>query len=360
MKIAMITPMLRYSGAPKMFAWLANQLSETYEVTLIIIFESEVMQRLNPGITVIKLEQNSKVVGRIRKLISFFKVEITLGHVVNEGDYEAVLTFGDMYTIALLRRWTRRGISTVVCERGDPSSYSPVFFKMRQYCFGHADKVVFQTEGAQQGYFGTTGYHSVIIPNPVIQRQDLTLYDFHSRKREIVTVGRLEIRSKRQDVLIRSFAKMIYENNSLSDYTLVIYGDGTDKERLTELTMQLGIANSVKFAGVISDVENTIKDASLFVFTSEHEGIPNAIVEAMTVGLPIIATDCKPGGAKLLVRDGIDGFIVPINDEMAICEKMKLVLCDEGLRKRLGTNALQITTRFSEEKIRNQWREMFR
>ena len=107
--------------------------------------------------------------------------------------------------------------------------------------------------------------------------------------------------------------------------------------------------------GSTNKPEYAMIDSEVFVLTSDYEGIPNTIIEAMSVGMPVVSTDCDPGGARLLIENGVNGFIVPKNKPQAIAEKIIEIFSSQELRKKFSTEAAKITECFTEEKIAKQW-----
>ena len=107
--------------------------------------------------------------------------------------------------------------------------------------------------------------------------------------------------------------------------------------------------------GAKEEIQEYIKDASLFVLSSDYEGIPNALIEAMAIGLPCVSTDCSPGGARELIVNGKDGFIVPCGDAQKLADAIRKMINDKSLARECGTNARQICQRTAVWKISEEW-----
>ena len=138
------------------------------------------------------------------------------------------------------------------------------------------------------------------------------------------------------------------------DYTLELYGDGPDEERLRILAEDLSISDKVVFCGITNHSLHVLSKAKFFVLSSDFEGIPNALLEAMSIGLPCISTKCRPGGAELLIQDGENGLLINTNDVDALCEAMH-TMTDYFFAEALGKEAKKIKERFSEEVIASMW-----
>ena len=191
------------------------------------------------------------------------------------------------------------------------------------------------------------GYSNIaVIGNPI---KDLkAISETTQREKNVLMVGRL-IKSKHQDRLIEMFAKV-----SLPDWKLIIVGYDHLKQqnlhRLKELAIKLGVEQRVVFPGKQENVEVIYSRSSIFAFTSSSEGFPNAIGEAMSAGLPVVAFDCVAGPSEM-ITDGYNGFLVPLFDFGQFEDRLVRLMSDETLRKKLGFNAMESIKKFSSEKI---------
>jgi glycosyltransferase involved in cell wall biosynthesis len=199
-------------------------------------------------------------------------------------------------------------------------------------------------------YLEIIGDRGIVIPNAI--NEEFVRETFRGlRKKKIVSAGRLTSQ-KNFALLIEGFAKIA---NKHPDYKLVIYGDGPQKGKLQRLTKDLGISEKVEFPGYVNDFGDYIIDASLFVMSSNFEGMPNALMEAMALGLPCISTDCPSGGPKFLIKNGINGFLIPVGDVDKLANIIDLVLSDKKLSQKVGENAYSILEELSNEKIYQNW-----
>ena len=159
-----------------------------------------------------------------------------------------------------------------------------------------ASGVVFQTDDAMSHYPRPLQRRGTIIPNPVDIRFFSTHYD--GPRHDVVSVGRLKDR-KNHKMLVEAFACIADQ----VDDNLLLYGDGAERETLQEQIHRLGLDDRVLIMGTVPDVVEAIKSAKLFVLPSIHEGLPNALMEAMALSVPCIATDCYGGGPRHLLSD---------------------------------------------------------
>ena len=218
-----------------------------------------------------------------------------------------------------------------------------------------ADKIVFQTNDAMNYFSEDIRKKGIIIPNP-LNPIFLNSYYEGKRKKTIVSVGRLE-EQKNQLMLIRAFSKISKEFN---EYNLKIYGEGTLRSKLQNEIDRLELNEKVKLCGISNNIKEDIKDASLFIITSNYEGMPNALMEAMALGLPVISTDCPCGGPKFLIENKKNGILIPVGDEKVLIESIRMILNNNKFAIQIGKNALEIGEKLSPNIINQKWNDLIR
>lgn len=169
------------------------------------------------------------------------------------------------------------------------------------------------------------------------------------RRRTVVWVGRLSNRQKRLDVLLQAVA-LLGRDDGMCPFKVVVVGDGEDREALEELARSLGLEGQVYFLGYRGNPFPYYALADLFVLTSDIEGFGNVIVEAMSCGLPVVATDCRSGPAEILER-GKWGVLVPTGDHLLLAGEIKRVLLDEELQLHLRQKSLARARDFECSKV---------
>lgn len=241
----------------------------------------------------------------------------------------------------------------IVSERADPTVYSSKTQKNLRKLASKASGWVFQTNEARDWYLPhLRGTSQKVIPNainPVFLRAPYTA----DRERVIVGTGRLN-EQKNFALLISAFALIA---NKFPEYKLVIYGKGSLLESLQSLAHEKGIADRVEFPGFVSDMPQRLEKASLFVLSSDYEGMPNALMEAMALGLPCVSTDCGGGGARFLIQNGENGILVPQRDELKMAEAIQKILTDKELAEKLGNDARKIQQTLAPERIYREWEQ---
>lgn len=347
MKIFMLIKWLHNSGAPKMFMWLANVLANQEHEVMVCTYQNQYAGNLSPSIK--HIDYTNEQLGfcgkikRIRQIIRDFDADVSISFLLDANVYNTFACYG-------LRT------KSVICERNDP--FKPGYYKLKFWkpWFRLSDGAVFQLPKVAEYYSNIKG-HTAVIPNPIIDKDNIDCLPIERRKKRIVTHGRLDIEQKRHDILIKAFAMF---HKEFPDFTLSIYGKDNDKTRKNEnalksLIKELGVESSVRLEGESLMPKESIKDAMLWVLTSDFEGIPNSLIEAMSMGLPCISTDCSPGGARFLIHNGVNGYLVRKGDAFALYEKMRFLIENPQEAVRIGKEAMNIKHVYNEEHIISMW-----
>lgn len=342
MKILMVMKKLRYSGAYKMFMWVAKALADRgFEVTVFTYMQNLVTE-LPPNIKWIKVDLENK---------GFFSHLSAVRKVVRDVKPDCVVSFLLDANILNMLACLGTKSKSIVCERNDP--FKPKYYAMKiaKPFFRLADGAVYQLPKVAQ-FYSNIKAPTAVIPNPVLCNSKIQVKPFAEREKFIVTLGRIDIFQKRHDVLVRAFAKFLQLH---PDYKLVIYGDGPDENKINDLIANLGVVDKAMLGGVAKNPQEVIKNAKFFVMTSDFEGIPNALIEAMSIGLPCISTDCRPGGAALLIDNMKNGILVPPHNVDDLAMRMSYLVEHPAEADAMGSNAKEIVNEFAEEKIAQMW-----
>lgn len=244
----------------------------------------------------------------------------------------------------------------IICERNNPLFYPKHYQWIFKALAHRADACVCQTKVNAHWYEHSMLMKSpvIIIPNPVNSKILNAAYSDRSEK-TIITLGRLAPQ-KNQRLMIDAFAKVA---NEYPEYKMIIYGEGPLREELESLTKTLGLENRVSFPGFVSDIIEIMQHASLFVMTSDHEGMPNALQEAMAMKLPCISTDCGGGGASELIQNGINGILIKRNDIDGLVKGLRSILSDDGYAGFLSSVACKIRNEYTPDLIHERWENFF-
>ena len=350
MKITLFIGGLSGGGAERVACNLVNYLKlNGHEIEILTMSDDEPTYPLSSDIKRHVLlrtnERKSFIQNSVLRLFRFLKY-------LYSSTPDVYLVMLPATTILLL---LMRGISkskVIASERSLPSVYDKRVQFILKKLSHRADGWVFQTE-EQANWYNKAGLRDYkVIPNAINPDFIKPIYQGERRK-DIVTVGSLTP-PKNHELLITAFSK-ITEDFPL--YRLVIYGKGSKLDSLKQLAQDLNVIDKVEFAGYSKNVNEVIRDASVFVLSSDYEGIPNALMEAMALGLPCISTDCDGGGARLLIDNEQNGLLVPKGDVNSLSNALKRLLSDNEFAESLGQNAYQIGERFAPEKIYSSWEE---
>lgn len=246
-------------------------------------------------------------------------------------------------------------IKTVVSERNAPTHFSgKVSTKLlSRFLMRFADGFVFQTGEAKNFYRKRLGNKGQIIPNPVYTESLPEPYIGKNRDKTIVAVGRLD-KQKNHELLINAFSKLC---NDFADYNLIIYGEGFLRGHLESVVKSKGLGERILFPGNVINVIERIRKAMVFVMPSDYEGIPNALIEAMSVGLACISTDCPCGGPRSLITNDENGMLVPTGDGETLEKALRYLLDRPNRIFELGQKAIEIRERLNIDRVGRMWTE---
>ena len=348
MKILTVGYLHGSGGAERQIILLSNQLAQRgHEVTLCVLNEFNSPYPISEKVNIIDLtnKEGSDKLRIWRRYRAFKKtVESIRPDVIVNYNLQSAY-----FCLAISKK--ARG-KVVYSERGDPydNQYSGLLGKVRDMTVVRMDGLVFQSEGARDFFPDKVKKKSIVIHNSVnIPREKYPMPAF--REKRIINVGRLHPQ-KNQRLLIDAFARIA---SKFPEYILDIYGDGALREELKKQIDTLGLTDRVRLNASRKDLFDCIYKAALFVLTSDYEGMPNALMEAMALGLPCISTDCRPGGARTLIDQGMNGFVVPCGDVCALAEEMEYLLSHPEQSAKMALEARNLQNTHSDKEIFQKW-----
>lgn len=350
-KICFYIGSMQKGGAQRVIANLCNFFATQKEVVLINDIrpiQGTPEYEINTEVKRYYLEDNYK--NLLYK--NFVRIKNLRKIIINEQP-EVVLAFMGPPNIRLLFATLFLNVKKVVSVRNDPNIEYGLKIKkfLTNLVFLLADGIVFQTVEASNYFWKSTRNKSKIIYNPVNEK-------FYSQKRdyikkEIAVVGRLE-EQKNIKLAINAFAKVV---QIFPEYKLVLYGDGNEKESLKEYVTQLELEQSVVFHGISNEIEKKLAESTIFLLSSDYEGMPNALMEAMAVGVPVVATDCPCGGPKELIKCHNQGVLVSCNDIDGMSQAIISIISDTKRVQELSIGAKKRASQFETSIILEQWAE---
>lgn len=354
MKLLFLNTNIGYGGASKMIVWVANQCALAgHDVTFLTYRDKDVRQSLDSKVKLVhkQLEndgENVNLLFTVKWLHRYIKV--------NSFDIGVAFLSPSILRMALAAKAT--GMKVIFSHRGDPYFESPTkslkskaVSWLNTWAFEQANVYVFQTKMAQAYYGKSIRNRSMVIPNPIRPMQRTEVREGEIRK-SFVAIGRLDLKQKRQDVLIDAFNLI---SPKYPNFKLEIYGDGEDESKIKAMS---AINPNILLMGKTSNVTEVIQNAWATVLSSDFEGIPNALLESMSLGVPSISTDCSPGGAAMLIRNNENGLLTPRGDIKALAEAMEYMINHPQEAEAMGNRALQVNNIYAENVIAKKWLDL--
>lgn len=243
-------------------------------------------------------------------------------------------------------------IPVVVSERNNPwvMPDKRITRLLRRVAYPFARGLIFQTRQAASFFPARQQKKGIVLPNPL----DLSrLPEVYHRQREkvVVSAGRLN-KQKNFPLLVQAFAKF---RESHPDYRLVIYGEGELRCDLENLAEKLLPQGSWSFPGRVEDLPRRISRCEIFALSSDYEGVPNVLIEAMASGTPAVSTDCAPGGAAELIENGKNGLLVPVGHVDALAQALSYLADHPEKTRLLAAEALGICRKLDAREVSVRW-----
>lgn len=351
-RIALFISSLQKGGSERVMVNLAEYFhKKNYEVILVTQYKKEVEYDLLPEIKRVYSEPDEHLLtgNRIRNFVLRYR---TLRNIWKIYKPDVILSFlGKNNLMAIL---TAMGLpcKVSVSVRGEPvmEYEGKVLQTVAKFLFGFADGIIMQTKQACEFLPVWVKKKTVVLPNPLNKQFIHERYE-GNKEDIIVAAGRLD-ENKNHKMLIHAFAKITDE---FPNFRLVIYGEGESRLQLEQLVQEKGLQEKIQLPGSVTDLSEKIKNARIFTLTSNSEGMPNSIMEAMALGIPVISTDCPCGGPATLIQHGVNGMLIPVGDAYALADAFREILNDNELEQRLSEQAYQITRELHPDKVNQQW-----
>ena len=270
---------------------------------------------------------------------------------------DAVISYIDETNILALAATLETGLKVIVTEHCDPNynSIGAGLEMLRRRLYPHAKYVVALTEESLRYFSPIAGIRGRVIPNAVTPSAFSTSGEMAQRSngKTLMAMGRLS-HEKGFDLLIGAFA-LVAEKHAA--WSLDIWGEGPQRSYLESRVQKLGLAHQVRMPGFTRRPFEAMRRADLFALSSLCEGFSNVLIEAMACGLAVVSFDC-PSGPRHIIRDGVDGLLVPPRNARAMAEALDRLMVDDLERKRLASHAKEAGERFGMEKVMGMWEEI--
>ncbi len=353
--IAFVIHSLSSGGAERVVSILSNALSSHFNVYIITIEDSPSFYELKETVTLLHCINGLKPSKNIFEAInSNFKIYKVISKILKQRKIDLCIGFMTANNILATLAGKRLGIPVIISERNNPylqSASTSAFWKiLRRIVYPMADVLIVQTLRVKSFYTSfIKDDKMVIIPNPI--KTDFDRMPEVKKQNIVLNVGSLE-HQKGHDVLIRAFSKA-----KLEGWQLHIAGEGRLRPKLMDLITELRLEKLVFLLGKKSNIIFQYASSKIFAFTSRYEGFPNALLEAMNMGLPCISTDC-PTGPDEMIQNELNGYLVAVDDIDALTLKLQTLAANDNLRLSMGQAAQKSVEQYSTENIVGIWKNL--
>ena len=339
-RILFVSGSMFRGGAQRVISLLANDYaSSDWSVHIALLIDIKVEYSLNDSIEIHDISHKGN------RLKNFSKWVNELKQVILEVKPDVIVSFAGRINVITLLANRGTGIPVLVSERNDPARDRRSSFEMWlcKKLYQKADRVVFQTKYQSEFYSKWCKDNSVIIGNPI----SAPVYEGAHESKDIICVGKL-MDQKNHPMMIRAFSKIASE---FADTQVYIYGEGRKRAELEQLIADSGMSSSIHLMGNSPEIFSIMQKNEYFVMCSDYEGLSNALLEAMMSGMVCITTSWS--GVEEFVTDGVNGYLVPVNDSDALAAKLNEVLrCDNS---NVRANAIATAKNYSSDKVLADW-----
>ena len=346
MKILFVISSLSSGGAERVMSILANQFIKSHEVIIVTMAKTDSFYSLHKNIKHIKLNllKNSKNIlqsvmnnlYRIKAFVEIFKKE-------NPDVIISFMTHTNILAI-IASKIAKKKI--IISERIAYDFYnSKILNFIRRLIYPLSDFIVVQTYADKKNYDYLRNVD--IIYNP------LNLKTNNIKKENIIlAVGRLD-KQKGFDNLIKAYSKLE------TDWKLFIAGDGQEKKNLENLIKKLNLRDNIFLIGNQQNIFEWYNRASIFILSSQKEGFPNVLIEAMSMGCSVVSFDC-PYGPGEIIENKINGILVENQNIDKLALSIQELIDNKDLREKLSKEAIKVREKYSIEKIANKWEKIMK
>lgn len=345
MKIGLIIWRMAFSGAENVANALVQQFRQDgHEVHIILTSSNNIPK--NDCYT-------HNVTFEGIPIIRIIKRSLAIRKIVKKESFDVVVGFGHIDSIHMLRALPFVKVTKVACERMDPATYP--FKKIqrieRNILYRMLDGIVLQTNYQKQYYDYIMNIKSVVIPNPV-RNMKYVAAPISERKKELVTVARLDNAQKNHLFMFDCFEEFDKDHPG---FILKLYGDGPDKKMYEKYISDHCMKDKIILCGNVDIPQKYTRTVTAFLLTSNHEGMPNALIEAMSMGLPCISTKCGGGGPEDLIKNWENGVLVNCGDKKNFVDALCKLADYPEEQLRIGKEARKITGKLSIKEVSAKW-----
>ncbi len=358
-RLTLVIHSLAQGGAERDMAHLARCWAERGNDVAVVTLDSVATDSypLVEGVTRIGLGLAGDSHGWLQAISNNRQRIRALHDVLCQRSPQTVVSFIDRMNVVTLKAATSLGDPVIVSERIDPRHHEPgrIWRWLRRRTYPLCTAQVVLTHSVRDWCRQLAPRQPVhVIPNPARRPEtgstDASREWAPADRSVLLGMGRLHPQ-KGFDRLLPIFARL---RSTHPNWHLVLLGEGDERARLEAQVRDLGLQQHVSLPGWVSDVDGALSRSDLFVLPSRYEGFGNVVAEALACGVPVVTMDC-PSGPGEIVRDGVDGLIVPAEDTARLEQALDRVMGDAQLRDQFSARGPEVLDRFSEQKFLAQW-----
>ncbi|HXS04261.1 MAG TPA: glycosyltransferase [Rhodanobacter sp.] len=354
-RLTLVISSLGGGGAERVMATLANAwAAEGVAVTLVTLADRRGDKYpLHAAVNRVALD----VAGRSPHVFTALRNNAvrlrSLRRALRAAQPDAIISFTttvNLLVVLAVRGWR---VPVIVSERSFVGAQPPrgMWRLVYRTLYRRAAAVVAQTRRGAVDLEARLSRPVVVIPNPVPDMPPAAARVApYGRGQLVLAAGRLGV-EKGFDILIDAFAMIAAEQPG---WRLRIAGEGSARAALTEQIARHGLDGRVQLAGFDDDLPASMREADIFVLSSRYEGMPNALLEAMSLGLCCISSDCETGPREI-IDSGSNGWLVPVADAPALAEALQMLMNDKTLRQRIGARAVEVRETHSLRSVLARW-----
>lgn len=352
-KILFVIGYMSKGGAERVVSILANSLNRrNYFVRIIGIYGDSLDYILDDKVKFDSIACDSKI-----RILRPFERVAKLRDIIKNYNPSCIISFLADVNIHTLLAGYRMNYPLIVCERNDPNNDPVEKYKRktRDWIYKYVDGAVFQTSDAMNYFKSIIPKHAIqeVIANPLSPNLPIK-ENYNKRPYRFIAANRLDPQKNLQ-LMIDSISDIIDDG---FECRLDIFGEGPLREQLQLHINSLGKQDKIFLKGFTKNIHQEMKNSDCFLITSNYEGLSNSMLEALGIGLPVIATACPIGGAADWISNFNNGILVPVEDKKEIENKLRFVFDDYDKCISMGNKAKEIRTKLESEKIVDAWEKI--
>ncbi len=326
MKLLFMIVNLEKGGAQRVMLNMCHALSEYHSIDIIPLRDSEIGYSIH-HLNVIKCD--TPIIKN--RFIRFIHQRNRIKQIIEKNSYDVIISF--LPEANFINTSIKTHAKKIINVRNDPKvEYRGIYHLFMRYFYPKADVCIVQTK-IIQSYFTPYCSRVEIIPNPVSKIELKPI----SKKPIVLNVGRL-VPQKNQALLIRAFKEF---HHNYPNYECHIYGQGPLRGELQELIHELNCEDCIKIYEPSDQIFERMQEAEIFVLSSNYEGYPNVLLEAMACGCASISTDCASGGPRDIIQNEVNGLLIKVKDKNELIHALNRC-AEPNFRQSLSQKALEI------------------